>query len=182
MSDLIRVRLTADAYRHFNGELAAGTRFEKGVSVDRVHPRIAHRIGASLHAVDDDTGEQLGPAAQMLKMRGLYAPVAAPIETADMVYARQRAEAEAEAARQKSEEQLEAERVAAEVEALATARAKAEAETPQVFTKLELEQLGGDKGIGALRDIGEPIGAKGRSVNEMIVSILRQQARKLADA
>lgn len=174
-----RVRLTSQGWEAYTGELAGGARFEGGVSVNKLIVPIVNRIGASLSIVDHDTGEELGPAAMLFRIRSIDMDVGRETVTADIVAQR---EADAEAARKAREEEeagREAERIAAEAAALEAARLKAEAETPQVWTRLELEQLGADKGINALRDIAEPMGAKGRSVNELVADILRKQSKVL---
>jgi hypothetical protein len=50
------------------------------------------------------------------------------------------------------------------------------------YTREELEDIADRRGINGLRDIADPIGAKGRSINEVINSILKAQASTEAPA
>lgn len=179
----MQIRIKSPGFEGFTGPLGTGTMFEDGVSVGEVSHRAMMRIGAIFNAVevleDGSDGPQIGPSAMLVNIRADDMPVAEQPETGTESDEREANEAAAAAAREAYEKD-EAEKVEAERKAaLEAARLKAESETPVVYTREELEAIGANDGIAGLREIGEKIDASGRSINELVVAILRKQTKAL---
>lgn len=169
----MKVRIVSNGWETFTGSLGFQAVFKDGVSVDDLNPRQIARIGSSLAIVDVETGEQVGPSVVAQKLSSAMAPVIEALPMQEEVEQEQRDErarllAEAE------------ERKEAEKAALAEAQAKAQEDADEItiYSRIELEAIGANNGINALREIAAPLGVKGRSISELVKEILQAQADK----
>lgn len=172
----MKVRIVAPGWENFTGPLGQGAYFENGEA--ELNWRQVARIGASIHIVDADTGEQIGPAAVAAAIKFENAPVVPPLVTKT----EQDAQIEADAAAEREKlAKAEDERKAVEAEELVKAKAKAAEDAKSVvYTRQELEAVGANDGIEGVRAIATPLGVKGRSISEMVDAILAAQAKNAA--
>lgn len=172
----MKVRIVAPGWENFTGVLGQGAYFENGEA--DLNWRQVARIGASIHLVDAETGEQVGPGAVAAGLKYEEAPIVPPMVTKTEDDAKIEADATAEREKLAAAEDA---RKAKEAEALEAARAKAAEDAKSiVYTRQELEAVGANDGIDGLRQIAEPLGVKGRSISEMVDSILNAQAKNAA--
>jgi hypothetical protein len=172
----MKVRIVAPGWENFTGILGQGAKFENG-EADLTWRQVA-RIGASIHIVDADTGEQVGPAAIAAAAKFESAPVVPEMVTKTEQDAK--IEADATAEREKLAK-AEEERKVKEAEALEAAKAKAAAEAKEtVWTRQELEAVGANDGVEGLRKLADPLGVKGRSITDLVDAILQAQAKNAA--
>jgi hypothetical protein len=180
----MKVRIVSPGWETFTGPLGTGTMFEDGVSVGEVSHRAMMRIGCIVHLVevleDGSNGEQVGASSMMVNYRGDGMPVKPEIETGTQSAIRLQADADAADAAREAEALAAKEAAEKQATALQEARSKAEAEVPVVYTRDELEAIGANDGIPGLREIGDKINAKGRSITELVAAILKKQTEQLA--
>lgn len=170
----MKVRITSQGWENFTGTFGFQATFTNGLSDNDLDARQIARIGSSVHIVDAETGLQIGPAQVALLMQGKPLPVAPLAKTLDVVKvdeARERAALIEAESKRKAEEKV----------ALAEAKAKAEAGREDdeiiIYTRAELEAVGGNNGIQGLREIATPLNVKGRGVQELINEILKAQSK-----
>lgn len=165
-------RLAAPGWANFTGSMGHGAMFKNGVSVQPLTMRQIARIGSTTMLVNDETGEQVGPAVmhRALQPKSMHVPT--PLKNQAEV------NAEFEFDREKLAAE-EAARMEAEAAALEEAQRKAveQVENAVVYTRAELEAIAGNDGIGALREIAKPLGVKGRAIGELVNEILAAQAK-----
>jgi hypothetical protein len=172
----MKVRIVAPGWENFTGPLGQGAYFENGEA--DLNWRQVARIGASIHLVDAETGEQVGPAAIAAAAKYESAPVIPELANKSDLDAA--AEADAAAEREKLAK-AEEERKAKEAEALEAAKEKAAAEAKEVvWSRQELEAVGANDGVEGLRKLADPLGVKGRSITELVDKILEAQAKNAA--
>lgn len=166
------VRIVSPGWENFTGSMGHQAMFEKGVSVGPLNARQIARIGSSLKIVNDETGEQIGPSAMHAKLQPQTFAVAPQLKT------KTQADVEHEFDRRKLAEEEKA-RKEADAKALEEAQRKAQEQVEElvVYSRAELEAIAGNDGIGALRPIGDKLGVKGRSISDLVNSILAAQAK-----
>ena len=171
-----RIRIVSKGWETFTSSLGHGAMFENGVSVDPVDQRNIRRIGASLSIVDAETGEPLGPSAEMAAAQNKRAPVFKArgktpkqnrADNAEQTAERARLIAEAKA----REEKREADRKAAEAKRLEDEFGAV------VYSREELEAVAANDGIKGLREIADPLGVKNTSISGLIEEILNAQVK-----
>lgn len=169
------VRIVSPGWENFTGSMGHQAMFKNGVSVGPLNARQIARIGSSLRIVNDETGEQVGPSSTMQGMQLQTFNVAPVLKTA------RQAEKEFEFDRDRLEAEENA-RKKADAKALEEAKAKAESEVEElvVYSRAELEAIAANDGIGALRPIGDKLNVKGRSISDLVNSILKAQAQLTA--
>jgi hypothetical protein len=166
----MKVRIGSAGWETFTGRLGGNAIFEDGVCED-ISPRDVQRIATSIILLDFETNEQIGPAVIHASMKFDSAPVIEPLIEKTEVDAKE--EEERERLAKEAEE-----RAVQEAKDLEAAREKAAAEAAQtVYTRQELEAVGANDGIEGLREIATPLGVKGRSIAELVDSILQAQAK-----
>ncbi|SFJ50850.1 hypothetical protein SAMN03159338_1606 [Sphingomonas sp. NFR04] len=167
----MKVRITSAGWENFTGNFGFKAQFQNGVSVEDLDARQINRIASSVKVVDAETGEQIGPAMLALRMHHSPITVVEQAKTLDIVKRTDEIDRaaliEAEAAR-KAEEKV----------ALEAAQAKATELDADfvIYTRAELEAIGGNDGIKGLREIGKPLGVNGRGIRELVEEILKAQA------
>lgn len=170
MEKLFHCRLTAKGWENFTGSMGHGALFKDGKSVEELTARQIARIGSSTVLVNDETGEQVGPSVLHNFLQGQSFTVTEQLKTQTQT------DKEFEFDREKLAAE-EAARKAAEDKALEEAKAKAIAQVEDlvIYTRTELEAIGGNDGIGGLRKIAKPLGVKGRGISELVDEILAAQ-------
>lgn len=156
-----RIKITQTGWDGFTGDIGM-VAFEDGVSTDVVGPRQFNVIAAVVAVVEiDDEGETLGSPGIQDNMKGA-AVIGAPVlnEMLRATDEEKKAEAKADAAPKP------------DVDPLAVV----------YHSKADLEAIAEKKGIAGLRAIAEPLGEKGRSINELIKEILKAEAKLKAHA
>ena len=128
----------------------AGTQFVDGVSTTFVPQNIYDRIAAELSVVDDRTNEILGVQTRMISARLKTLNVLPETARAPVI-----------------EPEVKVKFVPPPVL------------TPK-WTKETLEALADKTGIKGLREIGDPLSAKGRAIPELIEAIMRAQNEVVA--
>ena len=166
----MRIRIVAKGWEGFTGKMGQGVEFIDGVSVDDVSQIERNRIAANVLVEDAESGDQIGPAAANLALRGIPAGDDVRMERATKA-------AEAAEARRVAQELMDKEELEKEAALLEAAKKASDAETP-IYTRDELEAIARNDGIKPLRDLGDTYGVKGRSISEMIEAILKAQAKK----
>jgi hypothetical protein len=146
-----RIRIVQPGWIGYTGEIGSVV-FEDGVSVNVVAPVFIDRIGAEIQVVDADTGELQGAQVRMIESRCI------PLNSMDQL---QRTASIEEVAKPNDEPPI--------------IKETEEPEEKIVWTDEQLMAVADDKGINGLREIGNPIGAKGRSIPELISNILKCQ-------
>lgn len=139
--------------------------FKDGKSLEPVPLRLALRIAASMGAKTVD-GEDLNPT--IYKRR--FNPSRVSVDTTSLTDVR-KAQAEA------------AEKAALEAEDDAMGFLESGEKVPlKTWTKAELEAIADSKGIDGLRDVGEGLGVKHRSINGLMEGILKEQEKRSGKA
>lgn len=143
-----RLKIVEAGWAGYNGTFG-NVEFLDGVSVHPVPWLEQQRLGGIIRmesAEESEDAAQVGPAAELVRARGMSA----------------------DEDRAKGNDTV----------VIIDGEAKL---TGAYFTRDELEKVADDKGITGLRTIAVTVGAKGRSINELINEILeRQQAPKQA--
>jgi hypothetical protein len=159
-----RIKITQPGWEGFTGEFGMVV-FADGVSEDLVSPRQFNVIAATIAVEEvDEAGEHVGLPGIQDNMKGaavIGAPVLTELPRATDEDAK--AEAKRDAAQAKAP---------APVDPLAVV----------YHTKADLEAVAEKKGIHGLREIAEPHGVKGRSINELVKEILKAEAKLKAQA
>lgn len=167
----MKIRILSEGWKNFTGNFGFNAPFKDGVSTSDLDARQIARIAASVHIVDADTGEQVGPASLALARHSVPAEVAKPVKTLDLVKVDEAAERERLDADNEARKAEEAERLAE-----AERKAKETVSEMVIYTRAELEAIGGANGINGLREIATPLGIKGRGIHELVTEILKAQA------
>lgn len=147
-----RIKITEPGWGGYTGWMGA-VYFHDGVSVDLVAPIHMARVGALVRCEGLDDREQTGAGAVHANLPDVEAQVREELPRAD-------------------ESDLQAE-LEGKVEVTPTPAAPA-----TVYTAESLAAVADEKGIAGLREIAEPMGVKGRGINELIAEILAHQAKQ----
>jgi hypothetical protein len=145
-----RIRITQPTWLGFTGHMAS-VEFVDGVSTTFVPQNIYDRIAAELSIVDDRSEEILGVQTRMISARLKTLNVLPDTARAPVVTP----------------------------EVVVEFVPPPPVLTPK-WTKETLEALADKTGIKGLREIGDPLSAKGRAIPELIEAILRAQNEVVA--
>lgn len=148
----MKLKITSPGYGKFSGFMG-GVLFENGVSVDDVSDAEARALGSIMRVESVDTGMQQGDAADLARNRHTPAGKIARFS--------------------KSSEQPAPSKPLSVPE---TPAAASEAPSKK-YTKAELETIADMHGINGLREIGEPLGLRGRGIKELIDAIIDAQGK-----
>lgn len=133
--------------------IISGVRFENGLSIEPMNQADAERMGAFMRIVDADTDEPISPTHRMVQMRNQGV---APREGLIPI---KRSPATGKVKEKKSEKLISYE-----------------------YTRESLETAADAEGISGLRRIAEPYGVRGRSINEIIDSLMAIKSNAEAKA
>lgn len=174
----MKVRILTAGFETFTGSLGFRAEFKDGVSVNDLDARQVARIGSNLRIVDVETGLQVGPSVVAQRVQAQSAPVVAEPKRLDEVKAEEAVTRESLIAEEKA-------RKDADAKALADAQAKAEAavspEDIVVYSRQELEAIGANDGIEALREIASPLKVRGRAITDLVDNILKAQTKLVSE-
>lgn len=151
------IKIVQPGWEGFTGEFGM-VEFKDGVSTDRVSPRQFNVLAASIGVVEvDEAGEDLGAPGIQDNMKGA-AIVPAPVL--------------GELPRATDEDK------AAETKADAKAAGSKTVEPHEVVyhTQEQLEAIAEKSGVKGLRLVADPLGVKGRSINELVKEILKAES------
>ncbi|AMB48268.1 hypothetical protein [Methylobacterium sp. AMS5] len=158
-----RIKITQPGWEGFNGDFGM-VEFADGVSVDLVSKRQLVVIAATIAVEEvDEDGNSLGKPGLQDNMDGaaiVPAPVLTPLARA-------------------SDEDVKAE---AKADAKKAKEPKLDPLALTFHSKEELEAIAEKKGIGGLREIGDVLKVKGRSINELVKEILKAESKLKAQA
>lgn len=144
----MKIKLVEPGYENLTGELGPFMLFENGISVSDLTLAQVSRLGAVMRIVNVDTEEQVGSTADSVNVRAAEHPVGSE--------------------------------VIVENEVGTTSEMPAAAESPpyadyEFSSRESLEALVDAKGIKGLREVGEKLGVKGKSVPDLIDAILKAE-------
>lgn len=150
-----KVKIIAPGFEGYNG-IIEGVVFENGVSTEPLSQFAAERVGAFLRVVDADTEEPLGLGYRMANARGQGVAPREPLQ---------------------------------KIVRTKTGKEKAKVKPAPVveysFTKEELEKVADEGGIQGLRKVADQYSVRGRSIKEIIDSLMalkaNQEAKKAAE-
>lgn len=176
---MARVRLKNPAYKTFSSYMGT-TKFKNGVSESDVSDAEIRILGAitAIEVIDDEgNAKTAGPAQNVSDLRSMEAPVEKKLEPEGEPDTRAEITpepVEIKGVEPKKEETEEAqERLDAEIAELEQA---VEGETKrEPMTREELEAIADEKGITGLREIGNELGVKSNSIEDLIGKILAAQ-------
>lgn len=175
---MAKVRLKNPVYATFSSYMGV-TKFKDGVSEGDVSENEIRILGSitAIEVIDDDGNVfDGGPAQIIIDMRNAPAPVEKklkPVGEADTREEITPGPVEVKAVEPENDEVKEAEEeLEAEIEEM-TAEIEEEAET--VYSREELEAIADEKGIAGLREIGNTLGVKSNSIEDLIKKILDKQ-------
>lgn len=155
--ELRYVRLTRKAWAGFSGSFG-GVRFQNGRSLEPVTRRQADKIAANTAVVyENEDGSPAEAAGVQTRLVG-GATIPAPTLTPRAVQS----------------EEAKARETIAQTEQRVVEIA--------LYTVSDLEKIAEDKGIAGLREIGDPLGVKGRSITDVIAAIMTEQAHRAGRA
>ena len=155
------VTVTQEGWAGYNGPLG-GYIFVDGKSVDQIPLRNALRIGATLEA-DDESGLRLHPSTYKLDFNPAHV-AAVSHDFSDPVNAPLPAYVPETAAAEVADIDLEPTRTVSDTGVVKVA-----------YSRAQLEAITDKRGLIGLREIGDPLSVKGRSVSELIDKILEAQ-------
>lgn len=147
-----RVKIIEPGWENFTGEFGPAN-FEDGVSIFPLSPVHVDRVAAELRVVDadDEAGGQIGPQVRLIEAKCVSLDVLDRLETAE------------------NEPEL----------PLVAPEPPPPPEPEKLWTKDELFNVADKDGIKGLRAIGDPLGAKGRAIPELIEDILTAQDARI---
>jgi hypothetical protein len=147
MLDPRRIRIVQPGWETYTGPFGSIT-FDQGVSTHLVDPVSIDRIAAEMHVIDADSKDKLGAQERMIHIKTQRLDA---IDRLDRV-----------------PEGVVVDPVV-KVEKIEPTLGE------KIWTVNDLEAVADDTGIRGLREIGDPMGAKGRAIPELIGNILRVQ-------
>ena len=173
---LIRVQITQPGMQNYNGYLRRHL-FKDGKSVEEIPVRMALLLGASCTCVDED-GNVLNPNTYKFEQLGEVSaadfPSVAVVRQSD-VDAAELAAVEEEAGPALSGEPMEDDDGGFVDDTVGFHEPGDEHEDPRVWSLSELEAIADANGISGLREVGDVLKVKGRSIGDLIQSILSSQ-------
>lgn len=175
---LIKVKITQPGMQGYNGYLRRHL-FKDGCSVEAIPVRMALLLGASC-SVEDEDGNTLNPNTYVFdngigEVSADDFPSVIPIRKSD-VDAAALAELEEESGAELSDEPM------PDIDdTVAFSEPGDELDDPRVWSLAELEAIADAEGIGGLREVGDILKVKGRSIDDLIQSILKKQTGEPAE-
>jgi len=173
---LIRVTITQPGMQTYNGYLRRHL-FKDGKSVEAIPVRMALLLGASCSCEDED-GRALNPNTYKFEQVGevsaadfpsVVSPRKSDIEAAEM------AEVEESAGKALSDEPMEEDDGGFVDDNVGFHEPGEEHKDPRVWSLSELEAIADSEGISGLREVGDILNVKGRSIGDLIQNILSKQ-------
>jgi len=173
---LISVQITQPGMQHYNGYLRRHM-FKDGKSVEKIPVRMALLLGASCSCVDEK-GNILSPNPYKFEQAGEVSaddfPSVRPVRQSDVDDAAMAA-VEEEAGEALSGEPMEEDDGGFVDDAVGFHAPGEEHEDPRVWSLSELEAIADAEGISGLREVGDIVEVKGRSIGDLIQNILAKQ-------
>ena len=173
---LIRVQITQPGMQTYNGYLRRHM-FKDGRSVEEIPVRMALLLGASCSCEDED-GNALNPNTYKFENVGEVSaddfPSVTSIRKSD-AEAAELAAVEEEAGKALSDEPMEEDDGGFVDDTVGFSGPGDELDDPRVWTLSELEAIADAEGISGLREVGEIVEVKGRSIGDLIQNILSKQ-------
>jgi hypothetical protein len=151
------IRIVQPGWDGFTGHFGS-TEFKNGVSIYPVDPVFIDRIAAEIKVVEHETDESLGVQVRMIDAQCVRLSVLDQLPRAtpeDLIQRKPEPEKD-------TKEETK--------------------EPPKVWTDEDLMAIADTEGIKGLRAIGDPMGAKGRAIPELIMEILKVQKEEHARA
>ncbi|MCG5512853.1 hypothetical protein [Ectothiorhodospira shaposhnikovii] len=145
----MKLRIVEPGWEFYTGPFS-GVMFLNGVSTRDVTKFEEDRIAASVRVVSED-GQAVGAANDIIRGKDLRAEVVPESARAD----------------------AESEKVT--VEAVQEPPVAKKVSDDKVWTQEELESVADSRGIAGLREIGEPLGVRSKSIKELIDGIIKAQ-------
>lgn len=149
----MKIRIEQPGFAGYTGQVGPVAFVDGVAEVSFVEAR---RLGAAMRIVDAETGEPIGPAADMARNRTAAAP-----EVPDQP-------------RQPEPEHAQGERSPGDEEGAA------EPKLPKLYTFAELASVADTKGIAGLRELAQPLNVRGRGIAELITEIANAQKQLIA--
>jgi len=174
---LIQVQITQPGMQNYNGYLRRHM-FKDGKSVEKIPVRMALLLGASCSCVDED-GNLLSPNTYKFDQIGEVSAADFPtvrFERRSDIDAAEQAAIEEEAGPALSGEPMEADDGGFVDDTVGFTEPGEEFEDPRVWSLSELEAIADSEGISGLREVGDLLEVKGRSIGDLIQSILAKQS------
>jgi hypothetical protein len=159
----VTVKITAPMFAGYTGPLG-GYLFKDGVSVDPIPLRNALRIGATIEAVDEND-VQLSPSTY---------PVGVNLGAVEAVTQNLQTEAAVQAEYVPETSTAEASTIDITPERIV----REDGTVVVTYSQAQLEAIADKRGINGLREIGDALGVKGRSMAELITNITVAQSGK----
>jgi hypothetical protein len=164
---LVPVEIKAEGWLGYTGPLG-GFQFKDGKSVEPIPLRIALRIGATMEAYDIsvDPPLRLHPSTYAVDFRVSHVesriealPTDAQVKNPPLP------EVEPETTQDQTPK----------ISLEPTKIVMGDGSVKVVYSRAQLEAIADRSGISGLREIGDPLGVKGRSVGELIERIIEKQ-------
>lgn len=176
---LIKVKITQPGMQGYNGYLRRHL-FKDGKSVEAIPVRMALLLGASC-SVEDEDGNTLNPNTYVFdngigEVSADDFPSVVPIRKSDVIAA-ELAELEEKSVVELSDEPM----PDAVDDTVSFSEPGDELDDPRVWSLAELEAIADAQGIGGLREVGDILKVKGRSIDDLIQSILKKQSGEPAE-
>ena len=173
---LIRVQITQPGMQTYNGYLRRHM-FKNGKSVEKIPVRMALLLGASCSCVDME-GNVLSPNTYKFEQIGEVSaadfPSVAVVHQSD-IDAAELAAVEEEAGPALSGEPMPEDDGGLIDDTVGFSEPGEELDDPRVWSLAELEAIADSEGISGLREVGDVLEVKGRSIGDLIQSILAKQ-------
>lgn len=178
---LIRVQITQPGMQSYNGYLRRHM-FKDGKSVEKIPVRMALLLGASC-ACEDEKGNALNPNTYKFEQVGEVSaadfPSVTSIRKSDAIAAEQ-AKIEEESGEALSAEPMEDDDGGFVDDKVSFHEPGDEHIDPRVWSLSELEAIADAEGISGLREVGDIVEVKGRSIEDLIQNILEKQTHEPA--
>ena len=171
---LIQVTITQPGMQNYTGYLRRHM-FKDGKSTEKIPVRMALLLGASCSCVDDK-GNQLNPNTYKFEQIGEVSAddfASVTLRTQADVEAEELAVVEEEAGPALSPEPMEDEDVVDDT--IGFSAPGDELDDPRIWSLEELEAIADSGGISGLREVGDILEVKGRSIGDLIQTILAKQ-------
>jgi len=171
----INVKLTQPGFSAYNGYLRKH-QFIDGQSVGKIPVRMALLLGASCSCIDSDTGVALSPNTYVFESDGVGEVSASDFPS--VVFSRQSDLDEAAAnilVHEHADALSDSPADGPEDNDVGFHEPGAEHNDPRIWTRAELEAIADDDGIAGLREVGDILQVKGRSIEELMTAIMTKQ-------
>lgn len=173
---LIRVQITQPGMQNYNGYLRRHL-FKDGKSVEKIPVRMALLLGASC-SCKDMRGNILSPNTYKFEQIGEVSAADFPSvvhQRQSDIDAAELAAVEEEAGPELSGEPMPDDDGGFVDDTIGFSEPGEELDDPRVWSLAELEAIADSEGISGLREVGDILKVKGRSIGDLIQSILSKQ-------